>query len=66
MSMRSDASSDCSDNFVLLQGENEQLDAMSLFRTKNRAEEVLELAVEVKEDDRFNKKKINKINILWV
>ena len=59
--MRSDASSDCEDNFVLLQGEAEQMDSMSLFRTKAKApmsveaaEEVLEVAVEVREDGNTN------------
>lgn len=59
--MRSDGSSDCDDNFVLLQGEAEQMDSMSLFRTKTKApshveaaEEVFEIAVEVKEDGNTN------------
>jgi len=61
LSVRSDASSDCEDNFVLLQGEAEQMDSMSLFRTKAKApmsveaaEEVLEVAVEVREDGNTN------------
>ena len=63
LSMRSDGSSEGSENFVMLQGESEQADGMALFRTRGPAkgaskiemvDDMLEVAVEVREDTPTN------------